>query len=177
MTDQRHQFKYVHGATRIITSPAHPASHNIDMDTKMERKELTDMQIGYAVGASDDGMSQREIARRLNCSQSTISRATKDITIDALIPRPKRPGAPRRTSVQDNRLLVRTAIKERKITLQDITNIVGVSVSRSRRLNETGVKSYAARQKPFLQPEHIAKRLEWALEHLHWTVEDWARVI
>jgi hypothetical protein len=67
-----------------------------------------------------------------------------------------------------------------QITLRDITNTVNAPVSRqtvSRRLNETGIKSYAARQKPFLKPEHIAKRLQWALKHQHWTIEDWARVI
>jgi hypothetical protein len=51
------------------------------------------MQIGYAAEGSDGEMSQREIARQLNCSQSTTaSRATKVITINALVPRPKHPG-------------------------------------------------------------------------------------
>src|SRR5277367_5570315 len=41
--------------TRAVTSLASPASHNIAMDAKLQWKELTDMQIGYAVGAFDCG--------------------------------------------------------------------------------------------------------------------------
>jgi transcriptional regulator len=136
------------------------------MDIKTQRQELTDIQIGYTVGASDGGISQREIAHRLNCNQSIISRLTKDIIIDALTP--KCPGPSRRTSDQDDRLFVRTTIRKRMNTLQDITNTVNTPVSRqiiSRRLNETDVKSYTTRQKPFLKPEHIMTRLEWTLEH------------
>jgi len=125
------------------------------------------MQIGYAAGASDGEMSQREIARRLNCSQSTTaSRATKDITINALVPRPKHPGPNIRARQQTFCMYGNQRTKQ----------IVGTLISRltiSRRLDKTGVKSYAARQKPFLKPEHREKRLQWALEHLHWTIEDW----
>src|SRR2546423_3712271 len=105
-------------------------------------------------------MSQREIACRLNYSQSTMLRATKDITIDTLVPRPKHPRAPRRTSNQGDRLFVCTAIKEWKITLPDIINVVSTSVSRPtilRCLTESGIKSYTAYQKLFLKPEHLAK--------------------
>ena len=32
-------------------------------------------------------------------------------------------------------------------------------------------------EKPFLTIDHILKRLEWAQDKLHWTMEVWSRVI
>ena len=40
-----------------------------------------------------------------------------------------------------------------------------------------GYNRRVARKKPFLDATKKAKRLEWALAHQHWTVEDWRRVI
>lgn len=34
-----------------------------------------------------------------------------------------------------------------------------------------------ARSKPFPNGQNKDKRLAWALEHAHWTVQDWIRVI
>jgi len=63
------------------------------------------MEIGYAIGAHDAGMSERDIALRLKHSQSTISRTINQFNIAALTARPKRPAPPGKTTVHDNRLL------------------------------------------------------------------------
>jgi len=46
-----------------------------------------------------------------------------------------------------------------------------------RALHEEGFHRRIARQKPFLTPAQKTKRFNWALEHAHWEVEEWRRVI
>jgi hypothetical protein len=44
-------------------------------------------------------------------------------------------------------------------------------------IHELGVNSCIAVKKPFLSDVHKAKRLAFAKEHLHWTIDDWNNVI
>lgn len=46
-----------------------------------------------------------------------------------------------------------------------------------RALKEVGMEAVAKQKKPRLLPRHIRQRLDFALQHQHWTVEDWKRVI
>jgi len=40
-----------------------------------------------------------------------------------------------------------------------------------------GLPGHRRRQRYFLTPAHIKKRLEWYLLHQNWTEKDWGRVI
>ena len=44
-------------------------------------------------------------------------------------------------------------------------------------LIRNGLKGCKPQKKPFLTETHRIKRLAWAKEHQHWTVEQWANVI
>jgi len=44
-------------------------------------------------------------------------------------------------------------------------------------LKREGLKSAVKRKRPFLSNAHKRACLEFALEHQHWTLDDWARVI
>jgi transposase/transposase-like protein len=46
-----------------------------------------------------------------------------------------------------------------------------------RRLREQGLKSFIPARKPFLNAEHIQKRLTFASEHSGWNEEEWSRVL
>ncbi len=47
-----------------------------------------------------------------------------------------------------------------------------------RRIQQSGeFASYWASRKPFIREANRKKRLQWCLQHRHWTVEQWARVI
>jgi hypothetical protein len=150
------------------------------MPKQTPRVQLNDAQIGYALCGNDFGIPQRAIAERLNCTQSTVSHAIQHFDIATFTTRPKRPGPARKTSDKDDRVIARTTIKNRRSTLEDITNTVDLPISRytiSRRLDEVGINSYAARQKPFLQPHHIEDRLAWAKRFENYTETDWENVI
>ena|SRR5438105_9019816 len=69
-----------------------------------------------------------------------------------------RPEPARRTSEQDDRMLVRAALTNRTIVLTDITNSTALTISPrtvQRRLKENGIQKCIAVVKPFLTPEHI----------------------
>jgi hypothetical protein len=55
---------------------------------------------------------------------------------------------------------------------------VDASVKTVRRaLKEAGLKAVVKKKKPRLLPRHIRQRMNFALRHQHWTVEDWKRVV
>jgi len=44
-------------------------------------------------------------------------------------------------------------------------------------LRKSGLKAAVKQKKPFLSKAHQRRRLEFALEHQHWTLDDWSRVV
>ena len=47
-----------------------------------------------------------------------------------------------------------------------------------RALSAVGLKGCVRRKKPYLKPEHVKKRLEWAEAHKGWGLDpEWCRVI
>jgi len=44
-------------------------------------------------------------------------------------------------------------------------------------LREANVKKWLAISRPKLKPEHVAKRLKWAIAHKDWTAQDFEKVI
>ncbi|MBW0467733.1 hypothetical protein O181_007448 [Austropuccinia psidii MF-1] len=56
--------------------------------------------------------------------------------------------------------------------------MVDVSVNTLRKsIHELGRRSRIAVEKPYLSPRHMQRRLEFARAHLHWTINDWSRVV
>lgn len=41
----------------------------------------------------------------------------------------------------------------------------------------TGFKSYWAAKKPFISEINRQRRIEWCQAHLHWTTDEWLKVI
>src|SRR5882762_4770269 len=44
-------------------------------------------------------------------------------------------------------------------------------------LKKAGMKAVVRKKKPLLSHRHRKERMDFALEHQHWTVEDWKRVV
>lgn len=62
-----------------------------------------------------------------------------------------------------------------KRQLLDITNCSVETVRR--RLDEGGYKRFVPARKTLLHPQHIVSRLQWSINHLAWTVEQWRMVL
>jgi len=46
-----------------------------------------------------------------------------------------------------------------------------------RGLKEAGLKAVVKKKRPLLSKRHRKERLDWAVAHQHWTVEDWKKVV
>jgi transposase len=69
-----------------------------------------------------------------------------------------------------------TAVEVSK-TLSNITNQSISTDTVARMLKKTGMKAVLKKKRPLLTNRHRRERLDWALAHKDWTVEDWKRVI
>jgi transposase len=63
---------------------------------------------------------------------------------------------------------------------QELKDTVGAETSAKtvrRALNEAGLKASAKKKKPRLLPRHVRERMDFALRHQYWTVEDWKQIV
>ena len=61
--------------------------------------------------------------------------------------------------------------------MKDITAVEASAKTMRRALKEAGMKAAVKKKKLRSLPRHVRQRMEFALGHQHWTVEDWKRVI
>ncbi|EIE78897.1 hypothetical protein RO3G_03602 [Rhizopus delemar RA 99-880] len=93
-------------------------------------------------------------------------------------------GRPKLLSSRDDQYLVRlvtvkgqeNAVEARNTLENDLQKVVTAQTAR-RSLRRSGLTSFVKSQKPLLSEVNIRKRLDWALNHVDWTIEDWKRVI
>ena len=69
-----------------------------------------------------------------------------------------------------------TAVEVPK-TLSNIINQPLSAKTVARQLKKTGMKAVVKKKRPLLTKRHRKERLDWALAHKDWTVEDWKRII
>ena len=69
-----------------------------------------------------------------------------------------------------------TAVDVAKALHNDIHKPLSVETV-CRCLKEGGMKAVVKKKKPLLKPRHRRERLDFALAHQHWTVDDWKRVV
>lgn len=87
------------------------------------------------------------------------------------------------TTTQDDRRIVRMALKDRRKPskeIRDTLNESGVKVSSAtvrRILCKNGLRARIARKKPYLNVKQRQKRVTWAKTHRNWSSAQWAKVI
>lgn len=147
------------------------------MDTSSEEAAQVDALL-------QQGISQREVARRLNLSQSAVSRVYRRFQETGSYSR--RPDTSRRrlTSERDDRFIVSTSLRNRHLTgvsvQQQLREVRGVSVSQwtvRRRLREANLIPRRPARGPKLTTAHRQARLEFAREHINWSAEQWRSVL
>lgn len=144
---------------------------------------LTSEQRMRAVVWSEDGVSQTEIARRLNCNQSTISRLLRNYAATGSTQRLHGSGRPRLSSPANDAALVRYSLRHRHHTarqLREVWQSRGVIASTrtvQRRLVAAGLFARVAIPRPVLTPSQQEARLRFALAHRRWTPANFANVL
>lgn len=91
----------------------------------------------------------------------------------------RRVGRPRKTSISDDRFIAWKAQIFSDIPLKQLRAEANTSLSVHtirRRLAENNICKWRAARRPRLNKGHVAKRLQWAKEHLRWTEEEWRKI-
>lgn len=134
----------------------------------------------------DAGWSLRQIGQDIKCSHSVVRYALDSIAETGTYKMRQGRGRKRKLTEADVRHLKILSTRDRRKTTADLQAEINASrsesekVSRmtiSRRLKEQGLKGRIAAKKPILRPANIQKRLKFAREHKHWTVDDWKKVL
>jgi len=115
-------------------------------------------------------LSQRDIARKLNVSQKSVSRIHQSVREGSTptVKRVGRCGRKKKISPRTERQLVHSVVCNRRVTSSELANnlkdTAGVVVSSStvrRTLIDNGMKAYRPRKKAKITPSMAKKRLAW----------------
>lgn len=133
------------------------------------------------VALLDSGLSERAIALQLSVSRITVARVRSQVRPDA---KRSQGGRTAKLTTATTRRLVRMITSGKADTATQLTRELNsttrlnVSADTVRRaLKKAGMKSAGKVKKPRLLPHHIRARLDFAVGHKDWTVEDWKRII
>ncbi len=133
----------------------------------------------------ENGKSIRMISRDTNVPKSTVSDI---ITMHQRygnhnVRRRGNCGRRRLFTPPMDRLIARYSVSNPQATSRRIREMVGNGVTEAslptyrRCLRRTGVLTYRPVIAPRLSPAQRLARLQWARQHLHWSVEDWQCVV
>uniref|UniRef100_A0A3B5AE63 Transposase Tc1-like domain-containing protein n=1 Tax=Stegastes partitus TaxID=144197 RepID=A0A3B5AE63_9TELE len=148
------------------------------------RRHLTDEQRHLGIARLRVGGRQSDVARELGVSQSVISRLlSRRRTTGTVHDRP-RSGAPRVTDRNDDQYLRTYALRHRYASATELQarlrDVRGTRVSRQtirNRLHRFGLNARRPLQVTPLTPRHRRVRLQWAQDHVTWTMQQWSTVL
>ena len=123
--------------------------------------------------------SLADITKVTNIPKSTVYDIKKRSTAVSK----QRSGCPLTLTAREKRHLeiyLRTNKSTRRSNLTQLKKVLNLDVHETtirRALNDLGYNHRIARHCPFLNKRDRERRLQFAKEHAHWTVEDWGRVL
>lgn len=131
-----------------------------------------------------EGYSVRQIGEKVHLAKSSVDNIIKRYRTTESLDDRDRPGPSRMTTNVDDQRIVLISKRNRRLTAPQIAaefnrdrpNAVSVSTIK-RRLREANLFGRIAVRKPLLRRANRIKRLQWAKQHQHWTVEDWKNVL
>lgn len=114
-------------------------------------------------------------------SRGTVQRVKKMLNIPAT---GNKGGRPKALTKRDEKYIVQAVTikgKENAVEAthgleQDLGKSVSVHTVR-RALRRAGLVSFVKPKKPLLTAKHKKDRLQWAYDHISWTLDDWKRVV
>jgi transposase len=136
------------------------------------------------ISLRDRRTSVKSISKILKIKESTVKHIINKWNLyDTIEDRPKC-GRPAALSDRSTRVLVRNILSKKVKTATELTNVAredyGIDIcpkTARNILHKSDLKVVHGIPKPDLTPEHKRKRLEFALAHINWSVDDWKNVI
>lgn len=143
--------------------------------------QLSDSTRKQILALLDKGQSSHRIARQLDVGRATVDRVRRVLRPGA---QKSRGGRPAKLSQVDRRAIIRAITSGKHDTASQAarefnasSNVTVTPQTVRRALKDAGLKAGPKAKKPKLRPHHVEQRLQFALKHQDWTVEDWKRVI
>ena len=130
-------------------------------------------------------MSLRAVGRHFGRSHTTIARLLMKMRAKGTVShagtgsaRHTTPRADRRLlrMVRGNPTLPATLLRLMWGERSRRGNILSAGTIRNR-LRQQGLRSRVMRKHPKLSPAHVARREQWAMQRIHWRMQQWRRVI
>ena len=134
-----------------------------------------------SISLLNENISLRKIAPKVGISIATVSRVCNRLGRQYIT---NRGGRPAKLSQQDRRMAMRlVTIGKAENSVQvpqglntNINNHISAQTVRII-LKNMGMKAFLKKKKRFLSAKHKSQRLDFALQHQYWTIDDWKRVI
>ncbi|GFW15342.1 transposable element Tc1 transposase [Trichonephila clavipes] len=148
------------------------------------RHHIDDFMRGRIIGKIEEGRKITDVAKEFDIAHSVVSRLWKSFKTTGMCSRRHGGGRVISTTPAEDRYIVLSAKRNRRITDQQVANqflaASGKQISRktvARRLRGGGL--YARRPVVCvpLTRQHRTARLQWCREHHNWTEQDWACVL
>ena len=147
-------------------------------------KHCDEIKVVQVVTLSNEGYLQKDIARRLQITQSAVSKILKRYRETGNYRRRPGQGRKRCTSAADDRFLVLQSLRNRSLTStylrNELLNVRQVNVSSKtvkRRLRDADLKSRRPVKVPRLSQNDKRRRLQFARAHVNWTIEQWKNIL
>lgn len=144
-------------------------------------RKISQQKRNDAIALLLDGLSTREIAKRLGIGHMTVDRIRRETSLELPMPRA---GRPKILSAKESERIAhavhlgrcKNAPDALKKYFHDTPTPPSLSTIR-RALHAAGLKRYRRRKKPRLSKQHIRERLLFAKRYAGWTAEDWRCVV
>lgn len=148
------------------------------------RNHLPEIDMWRAVTMVEQGATHRQAGTTLGVDHTVVTRAWRRYQQFGTPVSRHGGGRERATSAADDRFLVIQARRHRFSTAStlrsDLLNATGVNVSTQTirtRLHEAGLRSRRPCIRIPLTRTHTQARLDWAMDHVGWTRQDWRPVL
>jgi transposase len=152
-----------------------------------KQSTLTPYERGAIQALAAFGLSQRKIGEWIKRPRSSVQYFLRRFKKTGEIWDHRcENGAARKTTEREDRFIVNEVLgsfefrsksaDEVKDSLNEQFDVSVTSRTIQNRLNKAGYLGRVARKKPLLSEKNRKLRLQWALEHQHWTIEDWKKV-
>lgn len=128
----------------------------------------------------NSGITQKSLSERFNINKSGICRLIKKFVSTGSVETIHSGGRPRKTSAHEDQMIIREIKKDPFVSSQNIANKLDLNITartvRDRAL-KAGMRSRKVAKKPFISPKNRKARIEFAKTHLHWSVEEWRKIL
>lgn len=146
--------------------------------TQTRRRETSPQFRALLCGRILAGEKQADICKETGIPKGTLSKIYKRYKEGKGFTSAPR-GGPRKTNIRTDRAILLSAQRNPKQPLRELNQNIAPEISRrtiNRRLKESNIKKWKAAERPLLDENYAAQRLQWALKHQDWCEDCWSKV-